>query len=197
MASVVPIVDDLPSEVRSLVQKIAVQIGKIHKQAEKDAAVVQREADQRIETINDQAREKVQAQVEKALTELRPLLEAFAREGKFDEALTIRDQIRQLETVNWGVEEDPGNLVSYQTEVGKSFYFDVKGENYGMVWGTDVYTTDSALACAAIHAGVLRKGERKVIRVTIVRPPASFQGSRRNGVTSASYGPYPGAYRIG
>ena len=33
----------------------------------------------------------------------------------------------------------------------------------GFVWGTNVYTLDSTLALAAVHAGLLKTGESKVV----------------------------------
>ena len=88
-------------------------------------------------------------------------------------------------------------MTSYQTQVGKSFFFTVTGDTESDIWGTDVYTTDSILASAAVHAGKVRAGQTKVVKVTIVTPPAQFQGSTRHGVTSCDYGSFPGAYRFG
>ena len=62
------------------------------------------------------------------------------------------------------------------------------------MWGTDIYTDDSALACAAVHAGVVLAGQTKVVTVKIVAGQSSYQGSVRNGVTSSSYGTWPGSY---
>jgi hypothetical protein len=91
---------------------------------------------------------------------------------------------------------DPGNLTSTQQQVGKRFVFKVTGAAGGSVWGTDVYTTESNLATAAVHAGVLRAGQSGLVRVKIVAPPASFTGSVRNGVTSQDYPTYPWAFQI-
>jgi hypothetical protein len=91
---------------------------------------------------------------------------------------------------------DPGDLRKVQDQVGKTFLFKVTGAVNGSIWGTDVYTTDSPLATVAVHAGLLKAGETKVIRVKIVTPPASYQGSTQNGVTSSPYDAYPGAYRV-
>jgi LCCL domain len=91
---------------------------------------------------------------------------------------------------------DPGTLVNFQNQVGKRFHFRVTGAQSGNVWGTDVYTGDSLLAAAAVHAGVLRPGQTGVVQVEIVAPPPQFQGSSRNGITSFPYGLYPGAYKV-
>ena len=190
-------VDDLPPEARDLVEKTAAQVQKIQQKADKDAAAIRQRADREIEELTEKARHKVEGLFEKLSAELKPLQVAYAKEGQLDEALAIRDQIKQLRTQAGGAEPDPGNLVGYHSQVGKSFLFDVTGQTDGAIWGTDVYTSDSALAVAAVHAGQVQPGERKAVRVTIVQPPAGFRGSTRNGVTSASYGAYPGAYRLG
>lgn len=92
---------------------------------------------------------------------------------------------------------DPGTLANYQDKVGKTLYFTVTGAINSTIWGTDVYTTDSSLATAAVHAGVLRNGQTGVVKVTIVASPIAFTGSTRHNVTSQPYGIYPSAYKIG
>src|ERR1043165_2968510 len=85
-------------------------------------------------------------------------------------------------------------------QIGKTLAFRVTAPPAGVamnmgVWGTDVYTTDTSLLGAALHAGVLRPGETGVVRVTFVGQHPGFQASMRNGVMSNAYGAYPG-YRI-
>jgi LCCL domain len=92
---------------------------------------------------------------------------------------------------------DPGNLASLQGQVGRTFHIRVTGALNGSVWGTKTYTSDSALATAAVHAGILQPGQTGVVRVTIVTPPAAFQATTQNGVSSNAYGAYQGAYRLG
>lgn len=95
---------------------------------------------------------------------------------------------------------DPGNMTAYRNQVGKTLYFRVigppQGSRNGFVWGTDMYTLDSSLAMAAAHAGLVRPGQTEVIGATILGPQNSFSGSARNGVGSADFGPYPGAFRF-
>jgi hypothetical protein len=92
---------------------------------------------------------------------------------------------------------DPGTLMPYQGQVGKTLAFRVTGPPPALaaqtgVYGTDVYTLDSNLALAAVHAGVVRPGETRVVRVTVLGPQPGFQASVRNGVASAAYGPWAG-----
>jgi hypothetical protein len=91
---------------------------------------------------------------------------------------------------------DPGTLVNLQGEIGKVFHFRVTGNVNGAVWGTGVYTSDSTLATAAVHAGVVQAGQIGVVKVRIVVPPPAFTGTTSNGVTTSDYGMFQGAYEI-
>lgn len=90
----------------------------------------------------------------------------------------------------------PVNLVQHQNDIGKIFSFRVTANANGSLWGTDVYTTDSTLAMAVIHCGLLQPGQTGVVKVTIVPSPNVFVGSTRHGVTSTPYQQYPVAYRV-
>jgi hypothetical protein len=91
---------------------------------------------------------------------------------------------------------DPGNLSSFYATVGQVLRFRLVGNSHGNVWGTDVYTADSSLAAAAIHAGVLQPGVTGVVKLKLVNPPPQFRGMPRNGVDSNAYGPYPKAFQF-
>jgi hypothetical protein len=51
----------------------------------------------------------------------------------------------------------------------------------GLVWGTDVYTEDSVIARAAVHAGVIKNGETKTVFIRILTGISKHDGSERNG----------------
>ena len=63
------------------------------------------------------------------------------------------------------------------------------GAPTGSVWGSDVYTADSGLCAAAVHAGMISAGGGAVWS-TIGGARDQFVGMTRNGVTSRDYGPY-------
>ncbi len=95
-----------------------------------------------------------------------------------------------------GVLDDPGGLTAYRDAVGESFLFRVAGRTNDIIWGTDLYTDDSPLAVAAVHAGVLAAGETGVVSATLMGPQDSFVGTERNGVVSRSYGYWGGSYQV-
>jgi hypothetical protein len=65
----------------------------------------------------------------------------------------------------------------------------------GSAWGTDIYTDDSNICAAARHAGVIPAGGGAV---TVKNGPgrSSYTGSSRNGVTTYSYGSWPGSITL-
>ncbi len=82
------------------------------------------------------------------------------------------------------------------SEVGKIVYFRVKGADNGRVWGTQVYTNDSDLATAAVHAGVLSVDQSGIVAVRILPGQSEYEASIRNGITSNSYGGYDCSYEF-
>lgn len=96
----------------------------------------------------------------------------------------------------------PGNMSAYQQQFGKELVFAVTGftptpGTNPNVWGTDVYTLDSNLAAAVVHAGLAKAGETVTVRLRVVQSPPQFVSSFRNNVNSTAYGAYPaGAYEF-
>jgi len=69
------------------------------------------------------------------------------------------------------------------------------GGETGVVWGTDIYTSDSVVCRAARHAGVVGP-DGGVIRVTAAPGQQSYAGSSRNGVQTDSYASWPASFRV-
>jgi outer membrane protein OmpA-like peptidoglycan-associated protein len=65
----------------------------------------------------------------------------------------------------------------------------------GSVWGMDVYTGDSSVCRAALHAGVVAKSGGAVTVVPEAGRPA-YPGVTRNGVSSSNYGAYRSSFRF-
>jgi hypothetical protein len=105
-------------------------------------------------------------------------------------------QLRKLLEQGYLAADAPPNMLGLCDTVGTTFYFRVGGQTDGQLWGTDVYTGDSTLGVAAVHAGLVKPDDSVVIKVTVVAPPAQFTGSIRNGVTSHDFGRYGSAYRL-
>jgi hypothetical protein len=94
------------------------------------------------------------------------------------------------------VQMAPDNLTIYRGQNGVLLQFDVTGSVAEQVWGGGLYTDDSSVAAAAVHAGLLRDGETGRVIIEIMPGQASYAGSQANGVTSSDYGPWEGSYRF-
>ena len=97
------------------------------------------------------------------------------------------------ELQNWPLA--PATLMAFQQQYGKEMTFNLTGFPVGTgqqasVWGTDLYTLDSNLPAAAVHAGVAKPNEKVTVRVRIVQSPPQFVSSFRNGLNSTAYGNY-------
>jgi hypothetical protein len=91
---------------------------------------------------------------------------------------------------------DPGTLTGYRGRVGKTFLFEVTGTTDRSIAGTDIYTDDSALSTAAVHAGALRAEQTAVVRVTILPGQDNYISSTRHGVTSGQSTAFPGSFTV-
>lgn len=87
--------------------------------------------------------------------------------------------------------------VGFKNEVGRIYKF-LCPENgvAGAIWGSDVYTQDSSICTAAVHAGVINLDRGGVVTLEF-RPGRSTYGSTvRNGITSNTYGEYPHSFVV-
>ncbi|CAF1360235.1 unnamed protein product [Adineta ricciae] len=92
------------------------------------------------------------------------------------------------------VPDVPINLEGYRGKVGRIFSFAVTGNTDGPIWGTDIYTDDSNIATAAVHAGIIDIGETKIVDIKVFPGQQAYFGSTREGITSLSYGKWSGSF---
>jgi LCCL domain len=107
-----------------------------------------------------------------------------------------RRQLRRLLEQSFVASDAPTSMHGLCETVGATYYFRVTGVTEGQLWGTDIYSGDSTIGAAAVHAGLLKLGETAFLKVTVVTPPEKFPGTVRNGVTSTEYGRYQYAWRL-
>jgi LCCL domain len=126
--------------------------------------------------------------------------------GQFGElSLKIAD-VRSLRSQSLPEEEpepqpsdalpDPGQLSRFHGQMGQTLRFRVTGAADGSLWGTRIYTTDSQLSTAAVHAGALKVGQTGIVSVRIVPGLPQYAGTVSNGVSSFGYGAYPVAFEF-
>lgn len=166
--------------------------------AAQECQAIQAKAEQAVDALELAATRDLTPVVRGLVDGLRALQTRYASAGQLDEALAIRAQLRQIRADLLGVRPDPGNLTEFSTsDVGRSFLYEVTGQTDSVIWGTEVYTADSSLSVAAVHAGLVRAHERALVRVTLVdHADNPFVGGERYGVQSNDYFHNSLAYRV-
>lgn len=146
--------------------------------------------------IRKDARKQIRDLLAQLLKSLQEVQDRYTRDAKLDEAVAVRDSARALKQSDLRALPDPGWLYNYNNFVGRTFFFRVTGSSQRTVWGVDVYTTDSGLAPAAVHAGVLKLGQTGVVKVTILSGLSNYQGSTRNGITTSPWSNFPASFKV-
>jgi len=153
---------DLPKEAQTIIRNF-----------EREEAQILRAAEKQIKPLR-----------QKAAANLKALQDLYCRQAKLDEALAIREAIRQLRRIL----PDPGYLKLTRDQIGKTLHFEVTGATNGNIWGSEVYTSDSHLGTAAVHSGILKPGQKGIIKVRVLEGQQSYRGTTQYGVTSQPYG---------
>jgi beta-lactamase regulating signal transducer with metallopeptidase domain len=91
-----------------------------------------------------------------------------------------------------------GAIQALRGQPTSSIIVEVEGADLksGHVWGTDIYSDDSSVGAAAVHAGLLRPGEKGFVRVVLMPGQASYSGSERHGIKSENFGQWPGSFKL-
>ncbi|MGB5723000.1 MAG: LCCL domain-containing protein [Parasphingorhabdus sp.] len=63
------------------------------------------------------------------------------------------------------------------------------------IWGSGIYTDDSFICKAALHAGKIGRSGGQV-SIQMLPGQSSYTGSNRNGVSTLSYGSHSGSYQF-
>ena len=88
------------------------------------------------------------------------------------------------------------DAVNKRENIGKTFFYKIKGSNEGTVWGDHIYTDDSNIAKAAVLEGKCQLGEETIIGIEMIEGKSSYSSANRNGVYSVTYGSWPASYKF-
>ena len=82
-------------------------------------------------------------------------------------------------------------------EAGKTYKFKCPpGGKESSVWGTDIYTVDSSICNAAVHAGKLTSESGGSVTIELRPGESSYKGSTRNGIKTNDYGKYGQSFAV-
>ncbi|MBC7987483.1 MAG: hypothetical protein H7X93_12585 [Sphingomonadaceae bacterium] len=72
---------------------------------------------------------------------------------------------------------------------------DAAATRRGTVWGDDIYTSDSSICRAALHAGVI-DANGGLVTLDPEQGRQGYAGSRRNGVETLRFGAWLRSFRV-
>jgi hypothetical protein len=93
--------------------------------------------------------------------------------------------------IGWG-----DYAMQYRGQNGKTYTFECLPQNGGgRVWGSGIYTDDSAICVAAAYEGIIGSGGG-LVTIEILPGQDSYASGERNGISTRSYGAWGGSYRF-
>lgn len=87
-------------------------------------------------------------------------------------------------------------MVGYRGNINQTYTFTATGASGGGIWGTNIYTDDSSIPTAAVHAGALALGQTGTVVIMMLAGQSSYTSSTQNGITSSSWGGWAGSYEF-
>jgi LCCL domain len=105
---------------------------------------------------------------------------------------TVVREAEEQTPVMWNTS---AGMVSF--EAGKSLKFKCPaGGKEASVWGTDIYTLDSSICNAAVHAGKSALESGGSVTIELRPGESSYKGSTRNGIKTNDYGAYGSSFVV-
>ena len=84
-----------------------------------------------------------------------------------------------------------------RSSIGQTFMYNCSPNGtFDTVWGTDVYTDDSSICTAGVHAGKITRTAGGTVTIEIRPAQSSYAASTRNGVTTLGYGSWGGSFIV-
>ena len=86
---------------------------------------------------------------------------------------------------------------AYRDRIGTKIEYELppNPEEYGgTVWGTDIFTVDTSIGMAAVHAGVITFKDGGIVKVEIKDGEAEYKGSTKNNVISDDWTDYDASF---
>ncbi len=95
--------------------------------------------------------------------------------------------------INWGTQS---NQLKLSTGKSLTVTCPANGQVSSRLWGTDIYTDDSSICTAAVHAGLIKAASGGTVQVEGIAGQSAYRGSQRNGVGSRDYGTWTGSFAV-
>lgn len=189
----------LPEDVRGAVDEFESKLRDLEQARDNELQDIGKELKRRQDDAQKTFENGAEALLEGTQKQLQTVQYQYMESGNFDAAMAVFAQIAMLSTDEISEVEalpNPGSLVGYE-QIGMVYHFRVVGEAGRPVWGSGVYTSDSALATAAVHAGVIGLGESGIVSVEMVdMTNTPIVGSFENGIETSDWDHYSVGFKF-
>ncbi len=89
------------------------------------------------------------------------------------------------------------SAATFKTDVGRTYKFQCPANGTASaIWGSDIYTADSSICTAAVHAGIIKIETGGTVTVEFRAGRATYGSTERNGITSNTFGEYPHSFVV-
>jgi hypothetical protein len=103
--------------------------------------------------------------------------------------------VREVEDQTPVLWNTSASMVNFET--GKTYKFKCpSGGKESAVWGSDIYTLDSSICNAAVHAGKLQMESGGSVTIELRPGESAYKGSERNGIKTNDYGQYGSSFVV-
>jgi len=120
------------------------------------------------------------------------VLERRARGLEYSSTLRDEQLFRFANAAKWR-----SDAVGSRGRVGRRFSIACPPNGQlGPVWGSGIYTDDSSICTAAVHAGAITREKGGIVSFEIQDGLPVYRGSEQNGIVSRDYGNWPGSFVI-
>ena len=87
------------------------------------------------------------------------------------------------------------SMVAFENGKTLKFKCPVNGSG-GSVWGTDIYTLDSSICTAAVHAGKIKIESGGPVTIAMRPGESAYKGTTRNGIKTNDYAKYGSSFIV-
>jgi LCCL domain len=89
------------------------------------------------------------------------------------------------------------SAATFKSDPGLTYKFQCPADGVPeMIWGSDVYTADSSICTAAVHAGIITLEKGGVVAIEFKPGRAAYGSTVRNGITSNTYGEFDHSFVV-
>ena len=102
------------------------------------------------------------------------------------------DSDDEVTPINWGT-----GGTGFKNDVGMTYKFQCPPNGKeSTIWGSDIYTADSSICTAAVHAGLFSIVDGGVVTVEFRPGRLTYGSTTRNGIKSNTFGEYSRSFVV-